>query len=411
MSDTLYYPTIAIGGGAAGFFAAIAVAEGMPNSTVLILEAGKEPLAKVRISGGGRCNVTHACFDPQRLVAAYPRGGKALRGAFTRFQPQDTIDWFRRRGVELKTEADGRMFPTTDDSATIVDCLMAAARSAGVKIWTQARVRSITKPDDRFSVELADGRILVADRILLATGSSPQGYRWVRDLGHHVIPPIPSLFAFQIKDPELLALAGVSAKNVAVKLAEAGKEVPSQSGDILITHWGLSGPAILKLSAWGSRFLSKQNYRSKLIINWLPTSSPDKLSKIFQDLRLQIPQKSIRNNCPVIIPQRLWIYMLERSQIDLERRWSELSNKGIDRLIAELLRGEYSISGKGQFKEEFVTCGGVDLKEVDFKTMSSKICPNLFFAGEILDIDAITGGYNFQSAWTTAFLASQGIIN
>jgi predicted Rossmann fold flavoprotein len=397
---------IVIGGGAAGFFAAITCAQTNPDTRVTLLEAGKTPLSKVKISGGGRCNVTHACFDPTQLVQYYPRGGKALRGAFSRFQPQHTVAWYAAHGVQLKTEADGRMFPTTDDSTTIVDCLANAAAAAGVKIWTSAAVADIApKLPLGWNVTLKSGEILTADRVLLATGNNPSAYKWAQQLGHSILPPVPSLFTFNIADPRLANLAGVSVKSAIVKLPTTGKTPLTQTGALLITHWGVSGPAILKLSAWGARLLSESRYKITLTINWLPDFQIDKLRELILAVKSQLPQKTIQNSCPVSIPHRLWESLTSYVGIQPSDRWAGLANKTLDRLIQELARGEYQITGKGAFKEEFVTCGGIDLKSVNFHTMESKLAPGLYFAGEILDIDGVTGGFNFQSAWTTGYLA------
>jgi predicted Rossmann fold flavoprotein len=397
---------IIIGGGAAGFFAAITCAQTNPDRRVTLLEAGKTPLSKVKISGGGRCNVTHACFDPLQLVQYYPRGGKALRGAFSRFQPQDTVAWYAEHGVQLKIESDGRMFPTTDDSATIVDCLQSAATVAGVKIWTSAGVADIApQTPSGWTVTLKSGEILTADRVLLATGNNPSAYKWAQQLGHPILPPVPSLFTFNIPDPRLANLAGVSVKSATVKLPTTGKTPLTQTGALLITHWGVSGPAILKLSAWGARLIAESRYRTTLTINWLPDFSIDKLRELILSVKSQLPQKTIQNSCPVLIPHRLWESLTTYVGILPSDRWAGLSNKTLDRLIQELSRGEYQITGKGAFKEEFVTCGGIDLKSVNFQTMESKLSPGLYFAGEILDIDGVTGGFNFQSAWTTGYLA------
>lgn len=396
-----------IGGGAAGFFGAIAAAH--PQTTVTLYEAGPDCLAKVRISGGGRCNVTHHCFDPAQLVQHYPRGGKALRGAFSRFQPRDTIAWYQQRGVRLKTEADGRMFPVTDDSATIVDCLMKTALQAGVTIKTRSPVRRVNKTNSGFTIELKDSDVR-CDRILLATGSSPQGYRIANSLGHTIEPPVPSLFTFTIKDAALRARSGLSMNPAEVKLKLPGqKKALSQTGPVLITHWGLSGPAVLKLSAWGARALHNQGYQGTLVINWLPQLSQDQVRAQLQTARGEGGKRAIANYNPIPAPKRLWLYFVQRAQIEPQTQWTTLSNKAINKLTQELCQGEYTLQGKGVFKDEFVTCGGVRLKELNFKTMESRQCPGLFFAGEILDIDGITGGFNFQSAWTTGWLAGQGI--
>lgn len=398
-----------IGGGAAGFFGAIAAAT--PHTTVTLYEAGPECLAKVRISGGGRCNVTHHCFDPAQLVQNYPRGGRALRGAFSRFQPEDTIAWYQRRGVKLKTEADGRMFPVTDDSATIVDCLMKAALQAGVTIKTRSPVKQITQSNPGFILSLRERQVR-CDRILLATGSSSQGHRIGQNLGHTIEPPVPSLFTFTIKDAALRRLSGLSMNPAEIKLKLPGQKKPlTQTGPVLITHWGLSGPTVLKLSAWGARALHDHGYQGTLLINWLPQCHQDEVRAQLQTARREGGKRAISNHNPTHAPKRLWIYFVQRAQIEPQTQWTTLSNKAINKLTQELCQGEYSLRGKGVFKEEFVTCGGVRLKEINFKTMESRLCPGLFLAGEILDIDGITGGFNFQSAWTTSWLAGQGITS
>jgi hypothetical protein len=396
---------VVIGGGAAGFWAAIACAEAHPQAQVTLLEA-RQPLAKVRISGGGRCNVTHACFEPATLVQQYPRGGKALRGAFTRFQPKDTIAWFARHGVQLKTESDGRMFPITDDSETIVSCLLQAARQAGVEIYTASPVQQLEQTQRGFEVLLKSGRHLPAHRLLLATGSSPQGHELARGLGHSIEPPVPSLFTFNIPDLNLHELAGVAVETAEVKLLTPKLE---QLGAVLVTHWGLSGPAVLKLSAWGARILHQQRYRAELQINWLPTDTLESSRQVLLTTKLQQPKKTLAGFCPVELPRRFWQYLVSRAEVDPERRWAELSKLQVQALLRELHQGRYQIQGKSIFKDEFVTCGGVRLQEVDFKTMQSRLCPGLFFAGEVLDIDGVTGGFNFQSAWTTGWLAGQAI--
>jgi predicted Rossmann fold flavoprotein len=394
-----------IGGGAAGFFAAIAAAERYPRGSIALIEASQQPLGKVKISGGGRCNVTHACFDPATLVQFYPRGQRALRGAFSRFQPQDTVDWFTQRGVQLKTEADGRMFPVSDSSQTIIDCLVRSAEDAGVKIWTGTTITQIDQISQGFRLSNKTGNIWEVDRLLLATGSNATGYRWAKQLGHTIEPIVPSLFTLKITDPRLADLAGVAVKMATVSLV--GDKKLTQTGPVLITHWGLSGPATLKLSAWAARFLHDQGYRGQLLVNWLPEITADKLRSQVLAVKTQIPHKSIHSNCPVVLPQRLWISLLNYCEID--GLWAGLSNKKLDQLLQELQRGTFQINGKSPFKEEFVTCGGVKLGEIDFKTMASKICPQLYFAGEIIDVDGVTGGFNFQNAWTTGWLAGNSI--
>lgn len=398
-----------VGGGAAGFFGAIAAAEAHPHARIVLLEASRKLLAKVRVSGGGRCNVTHACFDPTLLVQYYPRGGKALRGAFSRFQPQHTIDWFAKHGVKLKTEPDGRMFPVTDDSATVVECLMQTAQQSGVEIYTGFQIVAITKSEAGFELESKAGERLHSDRLLLTTGSNLQGYQFAKALGHKIESPVPSLFTFNIPDPHLRELAGVSVEPVQAKLLIPDNKPLEQSGAILITHWGLSGPAVLKLSAWGARALYEHQYQATLQVNWLPQHNPDQLRQELLKAKAEQPRKAIASNCPFPLPRRLWQYLTATVDITPEDRWTDLSKKSLNQLIQELTQNRYSIQGKGVFKEEFVTCGGVRLKDVDFKTMESRCCPGLYFAGEILDIDGVTGGFNFQSAWTTAWIAGQAI--
>lgn len=432
---------VVIGGGAAGFFGAITCAKTHPHTRVTLLEAGRKPLEKVRISGGGRCNVTHACFDAAVLAQNYPRGGKALRGPLTRFQPLDTVKWFESQGVKLKTESDGRMFPTTDDSATIVNCLIRAAEDAGVELRTGTSVVGVSYKDainrgstidaslpdainrgstrdarrdksrlynssPSFEIQLKTGEVLTADRLLLATGSSPEGYQIAKSLGHTIEPPVPSLFTFNIRDERLRDLAGISVTNARVRLPEAKLE---QIGPVLVTHWGLSGPAILKLSAWGARFLHDCWYETPLQVNWLPQYNAEELRQMLQAVKNQLPRREISSSCPVPLPRRLWERLVGAVGIAEQTRWAEVSNKSLNQLVEELIQGKYQIAGKGVFKEEFVTCGGVSLKEVNFKTVESRLCAGLYFAGEILDIDAVTGGFNFQNAWTTGWIAGQSI--
>ncbi len=400
---------VVIGGGAAGFFGAVACAKSHPHTQVTLLEASSQPLAKVRVSGGGRCNVTHACFDPMGLVQNYPRGEKALRGAFSRFQATDTVQWFASQGVKLKSELDGRMFPITDSSETIIDCLTSAAKSAGVELRTGTTVVSVVKAAG-FEVELKTGETLKCDRILLATGSNPLGYQIAQALGHTIEPPVPSLFTFNIIDKHLKELAGISANPVKLRLS-LDKKTLEQTAPLLITHWGLSGPAVLKLSAWGARILHDSKYQATLLINWQPQYNSEELRAKLLLVKSENPKKTITLHRGIDLPHRLWQYIVARAGVGIEERWAELSNKSLNQIIQELTQGAYQISGKGAFKEEFVTCGGVTLKQVNFKTMESRITPGLHFAGEILDIDGVTGGFNFQSAWTTAWIAGQSIGN
>lgn len=400
---------IIIGGGAAGFFSAIASATTYPHAQVTILEAGRKPLTKVRISGGGRCNVTHHCFDPAQLIQNYPRGGKALRGAFSRFQPQNTVAWFKERGVKLKTESDGRMFPVTDNSQTIIDCLFHQAQQAGVKLQTASIVTAVNTTEGRFTVSLKTGEILKCDRLLLATGSNPLGYRFATNLGHTIEPPVPSLFTFNLTDSPWQHLAGVSVEKVCLRLVHSGKQKLEQTGPLLITHWGISGPAVLKLSAWGARVLYQNHYHLPLLINWLPDYNLETIRQQLLEVKKQYPRRQIISWCPFSLPKRLWQCLVNLAGIEEQVSWNQLSKIALNKLAQALIQGHYQITGKGVFKEEFVTCGGVRLKEVNFKTMESKQCPGLYFAGEILDIDGVTGGFNFQSAWTTGWLAGQAM--
>lgn len=393
---------LVIGGGAAGFFAAITAAEA--GASVTLLERGREVLAKVRISGGGRCNVTNACFEPKELVQHYPRGGRELLGAFHHFQPKDTMDWFRARGVDLKIEPDGRVFPSSDRSQTIIDALTHAAQKAKVKVHVLVTALAIDKDDDGFRAKQGEA-LWRGGRILLATGSGVQGYAWAKKFGHSLIPPVPSLFTFQVVDPRLKGLAGVAAQEADLFLEGTAFR---QSGPLLITHWGLSGPAVLKLSAGAARVLYERGYKARVCINWLGVPKADFLKQL-KTVRQIFPRKSVAAKVPSALPQRLWERLVRAAQVDPSRRWADLTTAEAERLAEEFTQGRFEISGKGPFKEEFVTAGGVPLNEVNFSTMESRQCPGLHFAGEILDIDGVTGGFNFQSAWTTGWLAGRAM--
>ncbi|WGT66710.1 BaiN/RdsA family NAD(P)/FAD-dependent oxidoreductase [cyanobacterium endosymbiont of Epithemia clementina EcSB] len=405
---------IVIGGGAAGFFAAITCAQTHPHSRVTLLESTSKVLTKVRIAGGGRCNVTHHCFEPAQLITYYPRGGRELRGAFTRFQPKDLIEWFESQGVALKTETDGRVFPVSDTSETIVDCLIKTAKKAKVNIDINSEVINLIKKNNHFQVELKTGKILKCDRILVATGSNKIGYQLAKSLGHEIILPIPSLFTFKIKDFRFQGLEGIGLNQVGLKLLGTEKKQQyQQSGSFLITHWGISGFGVLKLSAFGAKILHKKKYNMSLLINFL---FPDNTDEVKQKLLIAKSQNQRSNKLissyPLFnLPKRLWKKLLEYANIDCEKNWSELSQKETIKLAKELTQGQYEIIEKGVFKDEFVTCGGVNLKEINFKTMESKVCPHLYLAGEVLDIDGVTGGFNLQSAWTTGWLAGKAIGN
>lgn len=409
-----------IGGGAAGFFGAITAATQDPSAKIVIFEATQQPLEKVLISGGGRCNVTHHCFDPAELVKNYPRGHKELRGPFSRFQPRDTVEWFESRGVKLKVESDGRIFPTTDDSRTIADCLINAARERGVEIRLGARVKDIRRSESgqtgasaahgAFDIECHGRPIEQFDCVLLATGSAHQGFRFAEHLGHTIVPGVPSLFTFKITDKRLDGLAGLSFDNIHLTMADPAGNRLEQSGPLLITHWGLSGPAVLKLSAWGARILHDCNYHATLTVNFVPALSAEQMYERILRHREMNPRKHISTENALPVPLRFWRRIVETVGVSEEMIWSHLAREDMQAIIAQLAQGQYAIRGKGIFKEEFVTCGGVDLIEVDFKTMQSKLCPGLFFAGEILDIDGVTGGFNFQNAWTTGWIAGMHLL-
>ncbi len=397
------------GGGAAGFFAAITCAENNPKAEVVILERGKKVLEKVKISGGGRCNLTHACFDPKELINFYPRGSKALLGPFHQFCSGDTVDWFEKRGVETKIEEDGRMFPITDDSQTIIDCLMESAKAAGVKILMQTRVEKIIPPDlsnEKWQIDIGKNTYLQADKLMIATGSNPKIWQLLENLGHTIVEPVPSLFTFNIKDPRIEDLAGLAVKNATVTIPNSKLQA---SGPLLITHWGMSGPGILKLSAWGARILNEWNYKFQININWLGDLNVENTIQELQKLKNQIPGKQVIANAQFQIPIRLWKRLIAATVIQDSVRWGDLSNKLINKIAIQLTQCSFEVNGKSTFKEEFVTAGGVDLKEVNFKKFESKFHPNLFFAGEVLNIDAVTGGFNFQAAWTGGWIAGHAM--
>ncbi len=396
---------LVIGGGAAGFFAAITCAE-KPDTQVFLYEATPHLLSKVKISGGGRCNVTHACFEPEQLVKNYPRGGRELLGAFHRFQPRDTLAWFNTRGIETKTEEDGRMFPTSDNSESIVNALNDAAQKNRVKILVQHGVKTIQYLNEKFEVELNSGEMELFDKVIIATGGnkSSGGLAIAESFGHTIIPPVPSLFTFHIQDNRLVDLAGLSVEKV--KVHANGTKLTTE-GPLLLTHWGMSGPAILKLSAWGAREFAECNYQFSIEINWVLELSQTALSKKLNEIRIAEARKQIATFSPLPIPQRLWERLLIAAEINPTTPWAHINNQQLDKLYKQLTQAEFTVTGKSMFKDEFVTCGGVKLSEINFKTMESRKQPGLFFAGEVLDIDGVTGGFNFQSAWTTGWLAGQ----
>lgn len=398
-----------VGGGAAGFFAALACADAGSTAEIVILEKTSQFLSKVKISGGGRCNITHACFNERDFVTRFPRGERALIAPFKQFQARDTVAWFAARGVKLKTESDGRMFPITDSSQTIVDCLLNTARAAKVKLKPNCGVERVRrKPGAVFELSLSNRETLDCDRLLLATGGcrTPALGQLAVSLGHTLEPPVPSLFTFHLALPWLRALAGVSIKSAEVSIV--GTKL-RENGPLLITHWGLSGPVILRLSAWGARLLHQMDYRCTLRISWLPHLNDETLAKEFE-LRRNSQKARLLVNSPIApLPARLWEQLVLAAGITSDTRWAALSRPLQHKLIQHLLRGEFPVSGKSLNKDEFVTCGGVKLGEVDFKTMESRLCPGLFFAGELLDIDGITGGFNFQAAWTTGWIAGRAM--
>ena len=401
----MMYDCLIVGGGAAGFFTAINIVERNPKAKVAILERGAEVLGKVRISGGGRCNVTHACFEPNELVKFYPRGEKELRGPFHQFCSGDTIEWFERHGVALKIEDDGRMFPVSNSSQTIIDCFLKTTQQLGIKVLTGQSVQSIFKKDNYWKID-TQNQNYQAENLILATGSNPKIWEMLQEFGHAIIPPVPSLFTFNTKDPRIKELPGVSAK-VTVRVKDTKLEA---TGPLLITHWGMSGPAILKLSAWGARILHDKNYQFTLLVNWLNDLDTEEALVQLKTLKQEQAKKTVAKKSPFELTNRLWESLVLASGISTETKWADLSKIQLQHLAQQLTNGIFSIKGKSTFKEEFVTAGGIDLKEINFKTMESKIHPNLYFAGEIVNIDAITGGFNFQNAWTSGFIVANAVV-
>ena len=398
-----------VGGGAAGFFAAFSVKEHHPEAQVTIFEKSDKLLAKVKISGGGRCNVTHSCFQANKLSKFYPRGSKQLKKAFSQFQPKDTEAWFATRGVALKTEADGRMFPTTDDSQTIIDCFMHEAQVKKIQIAKQTQVNELVPEKSGYTL-VFKGSKQHFDKIIIASGGSPnaKGFQWLKNIGHSTIAPIPSLFTFNMPKEPVKELMGLVVENATARIQGTKLQY---TGPVLITHWGMSGPAILKLSAWGARLLHDKNYQFNVQINWLSIKSENEAHEILDAEFENIRKKKIVNANPFGLPGRMWLFLLEKVQINTQIPWMELSKKNRNKLINILLNDVYAVSGKTTFKEEFVTCGGVSISDVNIKTMQSSVCKDLYFAGEVLDIDGITGGFNFQAAWTTGYIAGKLIAN
>lgn len=400
---------IVIGGGAAGFFAAINAAELNSDLQIDILERGKEVLQKVKISGGGRCNVTHACFIPKELVKFYPRGHKALLGPFNRFACGDTMEWFEKRGVKLKIEEDGRVFPLSDNSQSILDCLMNAAQKVGIRVHTQTRVQDF-RPLPTGGFEIIGSKPMMADALVVGAGSSPAVWSILENLGHHIIKPVPSLFTFNIKDLRIHELAGVSVPNAEVEVI--GQKTLKASGPLLVTHWGLSGPGILRLSAWGARWMEEQQYRFRIRVHWVPSwGNAEELREAIYDRKTGLAKKLVQSNPQFELPARLWKKLCEAAGIGAVETWANLNKQQLNGLAGQLAQCELEVHGKSTFKEEFVTAGGVDLDEVNFTRFESKLIPNLFLAGEVLNIDALTGGFNFQAAWTGGRLIGEAIGN
>ncbi len=396
---------IIIGGGAAGFFTSIVIAENNPNLDVVILEKGEKILQKVKVSGGGRCNVTHACFTPQELVEFYPRGKKELLGPFHQFMTGDTMQWFEERGVPLKIEEDNRIFPESNSSQTIIDCFTENAKKNGVELQLNQNVQSITKKGKQFIIE-TDKTQFIADKLVIASGSNPKIWNIIAKMGHEIIAPVPSLFTFNISDKRIAAIQGVSIPKATVSLIDSKFE---SIGPVLITHWGLSGPAVLKLSAFGALFLANKNYQYTVQVNWLSKPFSTVMDKL-KILKRENPKKQIiLKSVFKDLPKRLWEKLVIASQIKEDQRWADVSNKQLEQLANQLTKSVFKAYGKTTFKEEFVTAGGVDLKEINFKRFESKLHKNLFFAGEVLNIDAVTGGFNFQNAWTGGFIVGNAI--
>ena len=396
-----------IGGGAAGFFSAINVKKNHPNSSVTIFEKSNKTLSKVKISGGGRCNVTSGCFSINELCKAYPRGGKQLKKAFHIFNTKDTFDWFENRGVPLYVQEDLRVFPKSNSSSSIIACLEKEIYKLKIEIVLDSPIIAIKEKNELLELTIkSEQKKELYSHVIIASGGSPkiEGLKWLERLNHEIIPPVPSLFTFNMPNEQITKLMGISLKNVIVKIE--GTKLKS-SGPLLITHWGMSGPAILKLSSLGARSLNELEYNFKIQLNWVNQTNNSIVEKALKECALKNPNKKVSSTKFNYIPERLWIYLINKSEISNSKKWNELGKKPVNKLINQLTNDIYSIKGKTTFKEEFVTCGGVSLESIDLKTMQSKSIKNLYFAGEVLDIDAITGGYNFQAAWTTGYIAGK----
>jgi predicted Rossmann fold flavoprotein len=408
--------TIAIiGGGAAGFFSAICAAQLAEQKglsvDIRIFESTGGYLKKVKISGGGRCNVTHDCFDVKTFYQNYPRGSRELLSPMQRFQAKDTVTWFKNAGVNLVAESDGRMFPDTNSSQTILDCFHSLIEKYQIKLIPDSPVNFIdSKSSDKLTLKFSDKESFVADEVLIATGSTPAGYRLAESLGHTITERAPSLFSFIIDDKLITELQGLSFINASLKLTLPGKKIFKQKGVVLITHWGLSGPAILKLSAWAAREMKMADYKGVLTVNWLGAEKSAEVENILNQLKIENAKNHLKNIYPKVLPKRFWLNILNKLSIDPDKHWASISKKELNKISHVLIASQLNITGQNRYKEEFVECGGVALPEIDFKTMQSKICRHLHFAGEILDIDGITGGFNFQNAWTTGWVAAQHMV-
>jgi predicted Rossmann fold flavoprotein len=397
-----------IGGGAAGFFAAIAAKENHPKAEVTIYEKSKKLLSKVKVSGGGRCNVTNGCTSIKELSEAYPRGGKKLKKAFRFFNTQHTMNWFESRGVPLVIQEDNCVFPVSQDSQSVIDCFLKETTRLGIKIETQMGISKINPRGDQLQLEFSKGvsPAKIFDKVIVATGGSPkrQGLEWLENLGHKIADPVPSLFTFNMPNEPIRKLMGIVVEKNLTSIQ--GTKLKSD-GPLLITHWGMSGPSILKLSAFGARILSELGYEFKVQVNWVSVINNEEVANEIRNIIKEHPNKILANYRPYLLPERLWHFLLEKSDLPQKKRWGELGKKGLNKLVTILTNDVYAVKGKTTFKEEFVTCGGVSLDSIDFNTMQSRVCKNLYFAGEVMDVDGITGGYNFQAAWTTAFIAGQ----
>jgi predicted Rossmann fold flavoprotein len=404
----MIYDLIVVGGGAAGFFGAIQAAEMKSQLRMAIVEKSPKLLSKVRVSGGGRCNVTHSCFEPRRLAAHYPRGEKTLKNIFKIYQATDVVKWFKEKGVPMNAEEDGRMFPVSNDSQTVIDCFLGQARAHSIEIITGSAITSAQRIADHFQIQLVNGGTMTCRYVLIATGGSPNksAYDWIQNLGHNIIAPIPSLFTLNDPAKKFQDLMGISVNDAEIKIA--GTKF-SMRGPLLITHWGLSGPAVIRLSAWAAEYLFSKQYDVTVLVSWIGPANEDSLRITLSEFKISRRKQKVVANPLFNLPHRLWLRLCEVAEIEDERLWGELPLKKLNKLIENLIRCPFDIKGKTTFKEEFVTCGGVDLNNINPVTMESLAQPGVYFAGEVLNIDGETGGFNFQSAWSTAFIAAKAI--